>query len=264
VTVGLAGLLVAAPAWLRPGRAECPGEEARARATARRIEREWPLRPPDAATAWIQRVGDRLAAAAGPSPYPWRFIVVRDRAPNAFAIGGGRIYVHDGTIVVARSEAEVAAVIAHEMGHELAGHFCEASGPPDRGADFLGGLLGGGRDTKKKRLGSVRQEIDPAKEREADVRSLELLERAGYDPTAALDVARRIASSSSSDARHLGDRRRLDGLGSLVADPPSGGRRDFDRKAFDAARTLVAGPGHSAGSHAGGGSVAPPPGGGAE
>src|SRR5262249_37799732 len=118
----LTGFATAGPASTE--RADCPTEQTVARAAAARIEREWPLRSTDAVTDFVRPVGRRRAEHAPASPYPWTFTVVRDRSANAFAIGGGAIYVHDGTIAVARDEAEVAAVLAHEMGHQLAGHFC--------------------------------------------------------------------------------------------------------------------------------------------
>ena len=93
--------------------------------------------------------------------------MVRDRSANAFAIGGGVVYVHDGTIAAARNEAEVAAVLAHEMGHELAGHFCGDTS----WAGLLGDLFAAG-PSDGRGIGSMRQTIDPAREHAADRLSL--------------------------------------------------------------------------------------------
>jgi beta-barrel assembly-enhancing protease len=199
---------------------DCGREERVARATAARIEREWPLRPDDAVTEWVRRVGRRLADGAPDSPYPWSFTVVRDRSANAFAIGGGVVYVHDGTIVAARNEAEVAAVLAHEMGHELAGHFCDVTGWAGRLGDLFAAGPSDGRG-----IGSMRQTIDPAREHAADRLSIPILAAAGYDPRAALDIARRS-----------GRDRRSDDLLALLRDVPRRGALDLDRAAFDAVR----------------------------
>ena len=206
--------------------ADCTREDRLARATAARIEREWPLRPDDAVTDWVRRVGRRLAEGAPESPYPWTFTVVRDRSANAFAIGRGAVYVHDGTIAAARHEAEVAAVLAHEMGHELAGHFCGAAS----GAGLLGHLFAAPSDGR--RIGSMRQTIDPAREYTADRLSLPILAAAGYDPRAALDIARRT-----------GRDRRADDLLALLRDVPRGGALDLDRAAFDVVRRQLRGEG---------------------
>src|SRR5262245_66350950 len=157
-------------------RADCSREQRVARATADRIEREWPLRPDDAVTEFVRHVGERLAEVAPPSPYPWAFTVVRDRSANAFAIGGGAIYVHDGTIAAARHEAEVAAVLAHEMGHELAGHFCDAIG----GAGLLGDLFAAPSDGRGIR--SMRQTLDPARQHTAHQLPPPIPAAAGADP----------------------------------------------------------------------------------
>jgi predicted Zn-dependent protease len=221
----VAVLLVAATtAVVHAHETDCDREDHLARETAARIEREWPLRPDDAVTEWVRRVGRRLARGAPDSPYPWTFRVVRDRSANAFAIGGGAVYVHDGTIAAARNEAEVAAVLAHEMGHELAGHFCS----PGRSTGLLAELfaaLSGGRE-----IGSMRQSIDPAREYTADRLSLPILVAAGYDPRAALDIARRN-----------GRDRRADDLLTLLRDVPRGGALDADRAAFDAIRRQLRG-----------------------
>jgi len=206
-------------------RADCSREQRVARATAARIEREWPLRPDDAVTEFVRRLGERLAEVAPPSPYPWSFTVVRDRSANAFAIGGGAVYVHDGTIAAARHEAEVAAVLAHEMGHQLAGHFCSATRWPALLGDFLGAEPSDGRA-----VGSMRQAIDPERERTADRLSLPILEAAGYDPQAALAIAQRSACEGP------GLHRRTDELAALLQEAPRGGALDLDRRAFDAAR----------------------------
>ena len=226
----VAGLLLAAVATgvARADEMNCRPEAGLARATAARIEREWPLRPDDAVTKFVRRLGRRLAEAAPESPYPWTFTVVRDRSANAFAIGGGAVYVHDGTIAAARNEAEVAAVLAHEMGHELAGHFCIVTSWPGLLDDLFPRAPSDGRQ-----VGSMRQTVDPARERAADRLSLPILEAAGYDPRAALDIAQR----SACDGPDL--RRRTDELAVLVRGVSPGGARDLDRRAFDAARRQV-------------------------
>jgi len=67
-------------------------------------------------TGYVQQVGQRVASASD-VPYPLTFQVVEDDLPNAFATVGGFIYVHTGLLREIRNEAELAGVLAHEMGH---------------------------------------------------------------------------------------------------------------------------------------------------
>ncbi|HSD09849.1 MAG TPA: M48 family metalloprotease, partial [Candidatus Binatia bacterium] len=152
------------PAFARDEAAE---ERERARVAASRIELEWPVAPAGPVTRFIRSVGDRLARGAGPSHFPWRFTVIRDRSANAFSIGAGRIYVNEGTAFVCRNEAELAAILAHEMGHELAGHFRSAT-HRDPLWPWLGDVFGTrGSRRPDLTIGSVEQRVDPQMEREA-------------------------------------------------------------------------------------------------
>ncbi len=189
------------------------GEARRARATANRIERDWPLLGSGPTATYVRKLGATLGAKAGPTPYPWRFVVVRDRSANAFAIGGGRIYVNEGVVAVCENEAEVAAILAHEMGHQLAGHFRDAGTAASDGA------------SARVELGGVTQHVDVAKEIEADRLALRILADAGYDPHAALTLALR-EEATAGGARHLRDPRRLESLRAELAAMPPGGRLD--------------------------------------
>jgi predicted Zn-dependent protease len=203
-------------------------EQERARVAASRIEREWPIAPAGPVTRFIRTVGGRLARGAGPSRFPWRFTVIRDRSANAFSIGAGRIYVNAGTPFVCRNEAELAAILAHEMGHELAGHF-RSAGHRDSVWTWLDDLVGTGMPRESGvAIGSVEQRLDPRKEGEADRISISILERAGYDPHAALSVAELLAAGSGPHARQLGAAERLRALQELLAKVPVGGRGDSE------------------------------------
>ena len=169
----------------------CPGERERARRLAAELNETWPIRNNDPVTALVRDLGERVAKAAPRLPYPWRFTVVRHRTANAFSIGEGRIYVHDGSIRQVRSESELAALIAHEMSHQLRGHFCPQS--PRAGAPA---------NSKQHKVGSVYQRIDPAKEIEADKTALEMLDIAGFDPHATLRMARRVRRKEHRDSGH--------------------------------------------------------------
>lgn len=203
------------------------GEHERAAAAAAVIEKDWPLAGAGPVPATIRRVGRVLVRAAGTVPFRWRFTVVRDRSANAFAIGDGRIYVNEGALLLSQNEAELAAILAHEMGHQLAGHFRRE--PRSKSKGFLSDLatIFGGGNVAAERSNGVHREFDLTKELEADRISLPILAGANYDPRAALTIATRLHDQSGS-SRHLGDEQRIRALSSLLDGVPAGGRLDSE------------------------------------
>jgi predicted Zn-dependent protease len=71
---------------------------------------------------YVQRVGAELAAQSERPNLPWTFRVVDDPTPNAFALPGGFIFMTRGMMDLMDSEAELAAVLGHEIGHVTAKH----------------------------------------------------------------------------------------------------------------------------------------------
>ncbi|MGH7459635.1 MAG: M48 family metalloprotease [Longimicrobiales bacterium] len=72
--------------------------------------------------AYVRRIGQRLAAASERPNLPWKFGVVDDPTPNAFALPGGPIYITRGLLSLMDTEAELASVLGHEIGHITARH----------------------------------------------------------------------------------------------------------------------------------------------
>ena len=204
----------------------CEGEQESARTTLQRIEREWPLRGSgDAVTQYVQNLGIRLAQYTGwGRTLPWRFSVVRNLAPNAFSIGGGYVFITDGAVNFVQNESELAAILAHELGHELAGHFCGASDLNDSGGLFD---IFSAPEAQQHQVGvgSMTLAIDPVKEQEADQIAISILQAGGYDPRAMLDVARRLPRR---DMVHPVDSQRLQSLESLLAKIPQTKAQDSE------------------------------------
>jgi predicted Zn-dependent protease len=76
----------------------------------------------EALQQYVQHVGEELARESERPDLPWTFRVVDDPTPNAFALPGGFIFTTRGMMDVMDSEAELAAVLGHEIGHVTARH----------------------------------------------------------------------------------------------------------------------------------------------
>lgn len=84
------------------------------------------LYPDTALQRLVAGIGARLAAGSERPQLPWSFQVVDDAVVNAFAFPGGPIFVTRGLLAHVNSEAELAAVIGHEVGHVTARHTASA------------------------------------------------------------------------------------------------------------------------------------------
>ena len=84
---------------------------------------ELPLLREPAVVDYVNRLGAKIVARLdAPQPFEYRFSVVRDGQLNAFAVPGGFVYVNSGLLLRVANEAELAAVLAHEIGHTHAHH----------------------------------------------------------------------------------------------------------------------------------------------
>jgi len=222
-------LLAASPSALSDYRfSPCDGEHQAVDVTLQRIENEWPMRGSgDAVSQYVQKLGVRLAhfSVYGRN-ISWRFSVVRNLAPNAFSIGGGYVFITDGAVNFVQNESELAAILAHELGHELAGHFCGAPDLSDSGGLFD---IFSAPKTQQHQVGvgSMTLAIDPVKEQQADQIAISILQAGGFDPRAMLNVARRLPSGGIA---HLMDANRIQSLERTIANLPpitAGSSEDF-------------------------------------
>jgi predicted Zn-dependent protease len=159
----------------------------------RRIQAQEALLEDDQLQQYVRQVGEKVAASSHRSELIYRFRVIDRPQVNAFALPGGYIYIYRGLLAYMNSEAELAAVLGHEIGHVTARHTVRQhrnvmlasllvqiigarSGTPYAGdlANILGTafLAGYGRDL----------------ELEADSLGAEYLARAGYETDAMLRV----------------------------------------------------------------------------
>jgi Zn-dependent protease with chaperone function len=196
----------------------CPEERQSADRSFQRIENEWPTRGSgDPVTQYIQQLGLRLAKLSqdGRNIF-WHFSVVRNLAPNAFSIGNGYVFVTEGAVNLAQNESELAAILAHELGHELAGHFCKESH-----SNFSFGLFDSFSNPQtqpyRAGIGSMTQTIDPVKEQQADQIALLILQAGGFNPHAMLAISSRLPPGNPG---HFTDVMRLQSLARATASMP--------------------------------------------
>src|SRR5206468_2849679 len=103
------------------------------RAYSQLLAREPQLHDGGWANTTVERVGRRIADAAENPPtrmwkvphYDWEFRLINKDVPNAFCLPGGKIGVNTGLLTVVQSDAELAAVLGHEVAHALARHSAE-------------------------------------------------------------------------------------------------------------------------------------------
>jgi predicted Zn-dependent protease len=137
---------------------------------------------------WMQRFGAALAAKSERPALPWSFRVVDDPVVNAFALPGGFIYVTRGILAHLNSEAELAGVVGHEIGHVTARHAAQQLTKQQLAA---AGLIAGSlaspdiaryANVASSALGVLFLKYSRDDESQADDLGLRYMRRAGYDP----------------------------------------------------------------------------------
>jgi len=142
-------------------------------------------------SSYVNDIGRRLASRAPGPRYPYSFTVADDKTANAFALPGGPIWVHRGILALAENEAQVAAVLAHEVAHVAERHAAEQLTKATV-ANGLLGLLGavvdgGGRGDAAARIGAglgaqfLFLKFSRDHEREADLVGAQIMQQAGWD-----------------------------------------------------------------------------------
>jgi predicted Zn-dependent protease len=146
--------------------------------------------------AYVNEVGQRLAKQSHRPSLPWHFTVVDSPDVNAFALPGGYVYITRGIMAYLNSEAELAGVVGHEIGHVTARHGVRqqsASTAAGLGA-VLGSILMPGMNNQAG--ATLLQTLAQAwtagygreHELESDRMGAEYLARTGYDPQAMIAV----------------------------------------------------------------------------
>lgn len=168
------------------------------------VLRQYPLLNNKRVDQYLQRLGTRLAAHAPGYTYPYQFRCINSETINAFALPGGFVYINRGVIENADDEAQLAAVMAHEISHVALRHgtsqATKAYGA-EAGLSIVGALIGGNTATSlmAQLLGGVGVPIAFLKmsrtdESQADILGAQILHDAGYDPQAMADFYEKLGN----------------------------------------------------------------------
>jgi predicted Zn-dependent protease len=180
--------------------------------------------------AYVASVGQRLATVSDRA-LPYEFVVLNNSVPNAWALPGGKLAINRGLLLELDSEAELAAVLGHEIVHAAAGHGRQAM---QRNLILQGALLATTVAAQRSDYSSlavgaasvgaqlINQRYSRDAELEADEYGMRYLSAAGYDPQAA--VALQETFVRLSEGRSQGW---LAGL--FASHPPSAERVERNR-----------------------------------
>lgn len=158
---------------------------------------------------YVNRIGQKVAAKTERTDVQYKFYVIDSPVVNAFALPGGYIYISRGILALANSEAELAGVIAHEIGHVTGRHAAARMSQgalvgigaailsAATGSNAVGQLAGVGSDLYIK-------SYSRSQEDESDALGVRYLAQAGYDPKAMASFLASMDAQVKLDQRIAG------------------------------------------------------------
>lgn len=171
------------------------------------ISQQLGLYPDQELQAYVNRLGQQLAAKSERPDLPWTFRVVDDPVVNAFALPGGFIYVTRGLLSHLTSEAELVSVLGHEIGHVTGRHSVEQMSKAQLAqVGLIAGMilqpeLANYGDLATTGLQLMFLKYGRDDEREADSLGLRYLNQQNYDPREMSDVFRTLARVSAQQGQ---------------------------------------------------------------
>ncbi len=180
------------------------------RNTDQQMVQQTGLYPDDDLQTYVQELGEDMAKLSERPDLPWHFRVVDDPIVNAFALPGGFIYVTRGILAHLGSEAELAGVIGHEIGHVTARHSANQLSKAQLATLGLGIGMVVSEDFRRfgdlaqSGLGLLFLKFGRDDERQADDLGFRYASRAGHNPAAMADVFEtlgRVSASASAGSR---------------------------------------------------------------
>lgn len=152
-----------------------------------------------ALTVYVNQVGKKIAAVVDGPKLPYEFVVLNNDTPNAWALPGGKLAINRGLLVQLEDEAQLAAVLGHEIVHAAARH--SASAKAQQMVVGAGALLAGAVIANKKpeygvlAVGALavganawNSKYSRDHELDSDKYGIKYMVKAGYDPQAAVEL----------------------------------------------------------------------------
>jgi len=180
---------------------------------AAEARQQMPVMRDDNVTSYVQEIGRRLTAAIRPDlrhpEFRYTFEVINVREINAFALPGGPMFVNRGMIEAAKSEGEVAGVMAHELSHVVLRHGTAQASKATKyeigqvAGAVLGAIIGGGwgqviSQGTQFGLGAAFMRFSREFERQADIEGAHIMARAGYEPREMANMFKTIEKQGGS------------------------------------------------------------------
>lgn len=178
---------------------------------------------------FVARIGARLVPFAERQDVKWTFTVLNSEVVNAFAIPGGYVYITRGLLALAQDESQVAAVLAHEMGHVNARHSAQQMSQgmlANIGLQAIGIATNSNIASQAGGIGAdlFMKGYSRQHEYESDALSVRYLAKAGYDPYANEKFLTMLQQYTQLEARMQGQQAGAE-LFSYFATHPQTGER---------------------------------------
>lgn len=187
--------------------------------------------------AYVTDIGQRLAKNSEMAQLQFTFTVINSDIVNAFALPGGYVYVTRGLLALASSEAELAGVLGHEIGHITARHTAQrysAAMAGNLAAGVLGILFGSAvGDVSSLGAGALLAGYSRDQELEADTLGVRYLSRTSYEPAAMSTFLAKLQADSALSAELAGQPGKADSFDIMQSHPRTA---DRVREAVQAAR----------------------------
>lgn len=187
-----------------------------------------------ALTTYVQSVGKKLVAVSDRKDLPYEFVVLNNDIPNAWAMPGGKLAINRGLLIYLQDEAQLAAVLGHEIVHAAARHGAQqqtqgtllglgtlvvgvvaAQKKPEYGIAAVG-VMGVGAQAWQSKYSRDH-------ETQSDTVGMKYMHNAGYDPQAAVELQEIFLSLQKGKEPGF-----LEGL--FASHPPSTSRIDANKK----------------------------------
>lgn len=167
------------------------------------IKKRWPIIQEPSINAYLNEVGQEILKSIGPQPFSYQFYILNSPEINAFAVPGGKVFINSGLILLLENEDELAAILAHEIGHVVARHIAKRGEKVQKvtlatlGAILAGIFLGGQAAGAIATTSVAASETALLKysredEEEADYLGLKFMQQAGYKRTGMLSVLKKL------------------------------------------------------------------------